>query len=450
MKISDIPEEAEKAAEKTKEKISEGAEAVKHGAEVVAEVATHPEELVPSRVKYAAKDFFRHEASGGIILVLASILALVIANTPLFGAYNYFLNVVDFRIGFADPHGMDFELEKSVLHWVNDGLMVIFFFLVGLEIKRELMEGELSTRDKAVLPFMAAIGGMVLPAGIYLFLNKDNPVGADGWAIPAATDIAFALGVLSLLGNRVPTALKALLLGIAVIDDLGAILIIAVFFSHGIVWPALYIAAACIIILAGLNYRKISALAPYVIMAVILWVAVLESGIHATIAGVIAALFIPMRCPRENNYSPVKTLEHGLHPWVAFAVLPIFGFANAGVPFTGMGWHDLLNPVTLGIAGGLFVGKQIGVFGMLWLTIALGFSPKPKDTNWLQLYAVSLLCGIGFTMSLFIGGLAFHDIEMQASVRLGVLVGSIASALLAYMVLRYASPVTEEKKVETT
>lgn len=450
MKISDIPEEAEKAAKKTKDKIHDGAEKVKEGAEIVAEVATHPEELVPSRVKYAAKDFFYHEASGGIILVFASLMALILANTPFFGTYNYFLNIVDFRIGFADPMGRDFEIEKSVLHWVNDGLMAIFFFLVGLEIKREFKEGELSSRDKAVLPLMAAIGGMALPALIYFMLNQDNPAGIGGWAIPAATDIAFALGVLSLLGNRVPTSLKALLLGIAVIDDLGAILIIAVFFSHGIVWPALYIAAACIVVLAGLNYRRVSALTPYVVMAIILWVAVLESGIHATIAGVIAALFIPMRCPKEDNYSPVKTLEHGLHPWVAFAVLPIFGFANAGVPFTGMGWGDLLNPVTLGIAGGLFIGKQIGVFGMLWISVASGLSPKPKGTNWLQLYAVSLLCGIGFTMSLFIGGLAFHDIEMQASVRLGVLIGSIISALLAYFVLRYASPDTQGKKVEKT
>lgn len=441
MEIKNIPEKADEAAH-------EAAKKVKKSAEVVVEVATHPEELAPPKVKYAAADFFHHEASGGIILVLASVVALVLANTPLYELYNYILNVVDFRIGFSDPHGADFELEKSVLHWVNDGLMVIFFFLVGLEIKRELMEGELSSRDKAVLPFMAAIGGMVIPALIYWFCNKDNPAGIGGWAIPAATDIAFALGILSLLGNRVPSSLKALLLGIAVIDDLGAILIIAVFFSHGIVWPALFVAAACVVVLAGLNYRKVSSLTPYVLMAIIMWVAVLESGIHATIAGVIAALFVPMRCPKEENYSPVKTLEHGLHPWVAFAVLPIFGFANAGVPFAGMGFQDLLSPVTLGIALGLIIGKQVGVFGLLWLTIVTGLSPKPQGTSWVQLYAVSLLCGIGFTMSLFIGGLAFSDIEMQASVRLGVLVGSIVSALLAYMLLRYAPQGAHAKKVE--
>lgn len=406
-------------------------------AEKVSGTAQH-QDGISGGVLSAAKDFFRLEAAGGIVLVVASLAALIIANSPLSDLYSYFLGTVDFRIGFSDPQGMDFELKKSLLHWVNDGLMVVFFFLVGLEIKRELMEGELSSRDKALLPFLAALGGMAVPAGIYILLNRDNPAGAGGWAIPAATDIAFALGVLSLLGNRIPTSIKALLLGIAVMDDLGAIVIIALFFSHDITWPALYVAAGCIAVLAGLSYRRVSTIAPYIIMAIILWIAVLESGIHATIAGVIAALFIPMRCSRDQNNTPLKTLEHGLHPWVAFAVLPVFAFANAGVPFKGMGTEDLLNPVTLGILLGLFVGKQAGVFGMLWLAVATGLSPKPANTSWRQLYAVSLLCGIGFTMSLFIGGLAFDTVEMQASVRLGVLIGSIVSAVLAYMILRFS------------
>lgn len=402
-------------------------------AEKTVDTVKHPEDLVGM-----ARKFIHLEASGGIILVAASLLALIIANTPMYGMYNYFLNEVDFRIGFSDIAGGDVEIKKSILLWINDGLMAIFFFLVGLEIKREFLEGELSSRDKAVLPLMAAVGGMAIPVLIYFYFNHHNPEGMDGWAIPAATDIAFALGVLSLLGNRVPSALKALLLGIAVIDDIGAILIIAIFFSHGIVVNALFVAAACILVLAMLNIRSVSTLTPYILISTILWVAVLQSGIHATIAGVIAALFIPIKCKYEPNYSPVRKLEHELHPWVAFAVLPIFGFANAGVPFSGMGWSDLLDPVTLGIAAGLFFGKQIGVFGLLWITIITKLSPKPQGTTWLQLYAVAILCGIGFTMSLFIGGLAFHGIEMQASVRLGVLVGSIASAILAFAILYYA------------
>lgn len=430
--------------------IKKAAEEAAHAVEVTADIVTHPEEIVPNKVKYAAKDFFHHEAAGGIILVMASLAALILANTPFYNLYDYFLHAVDFRIGFADQSGRDIEINKSILHWVNDGLMAIFFFLVGLEIKREFLDGELSSRDKALLPLMAAIGGMVIPAGFYVLLNAGNMNALKGWAIPAATDIAFALGVLSLLGNRVPISLKALLLGVAVIDDIGAILIIAIFFSKGIVWPALYVAAGCILVMAALSYRNVKNISPYLMVTVILWIAVLESGIHATIAGVIAALFIPMRGKNEGDPSPLESLEHGLHPWVAFAVLPIFGFANAGVPFTGMTMESLLNPVTLGIAGGLFIGKQIGVFGMLWLSIVTGLSPKPKGTNWMQLYAVSLLCGIGFTMSLFIGGLAFdHDLTMQASVRMGVLIGSIASAVLAYCILRYGPTTAPQEEKQT-
>lgn len=392
----------------------------------------------PENLVEMTRDFLRLEAAGGIILVAAALLALLIANSPLYPLYNHILNEVYVNFGLTGKDGFTFGLQKSILHFVNDGLMAVFFFLVGLEIKREFVEGELSTRQTALLPLLAAIGGMAAPALIYYGFNQGDSAALRGWAIPAATDIAFALGVLSLLGNRVPVSLKALLLGIAVIDDLGAVVIIAIFFSKGIVLPALVMAGLCILTLIFLRVRRVSCLTPYILVTIILWAAVLESGVHATIAGVIAALFIPMRCHRDKEYSPLRKLEHELHPWVAFAVLPIFGFANAGVPFAGMGFEDLLNPVVLGIALGLFIGKQIGVFGMIALAIKTGLCKKPDGAGWVHLYAVSLLCGIGFTMSLFIGGLAFDAIEMQASVRLGVLIGSITSAVLAYLILRFS------------
>jgi NhaA family Na+:H+ antiporter len=393
----------------------------------------------------AARYFFKMEASGGILLVFASLLALIIANTPLYALYHYFFDQVYFTAGFSDLGGKDLALEKPILLWINDGFMAVFFFLIGLEIKREFVEGELSSRERALLPAMAAIGGMVVPALIYYFINKDSPETLSGWAVPAATDIAFALAILSLLGSRVPTSLKVLLTAIAVIDDLGAILIIAAFYSHDVHLIPLYLAAAMLFVLIMLNYKKVSRLAPYILTGIILWVAVLESGIHATLAGVITALFIPVKCHRNPSYSPCKKLEHDLHPWVAFAILPIFGFANAGVPFDGMGIESLFEPVTLGIIAGLFIGKQIGVFVLLWLTIVLGLSQKPDNISWLQLYAVSILCGIGFTMSLFIGGLAFEQGELQASLRLGVLIGSILSAFCAYLLLIFSS-----KKQDTT
>lgn len=384
-----------------------------------------------------ATEFFKLESSGGVLLVIAALFALMLANSPFFGIYDYVLNQVKFGIGFTSVEGLDFEIKKSVLLWINDGLMAIFFFLVGLEIKREIVSGELSSKDKIILPAIAAFGGVLVPALIYYFINVNNPETIGGWAIPAATDIAFALGVLSLLGNRVPSSLKVLLLGIAVIDDIVAILIIAIFFSGEISFSALYVAAGAIFTLFLLNKKNAVSLTPYIFVTLILWIAVLESGIHATIAGVVAAMFIPMKDKNDNSISPLKNLEHDLHYWVAFAVLPIFAFANAGVPFTGMSFADLFNPVTLGIAVGLFVGKQFGVFGFMWLAILLRLSPKPEGANWVQLYGVSLLCGVGFTMSLFIGGLAFDAVDMQASVRLGVLVGSILSAIFAYCLLRY-------------
>lgn len=388
-----------------------------------------------NRILNMTAEFFRLEAAGGILLVLASAFALIIANTSLYGLYDYAFNGIDFRIGFSDTAGNDIEIKKTLLHWINDGMMAVFFLLVGLEIKREMVVGELSNRASAILPILAAIGGMLVPAGIYLFLNKENPSALAGWAIPTATDIAFALGVLSLLGSRAPMALKILLTAIAIIDDLGAILIIAIFYSDGLHTNALLFALLPIIGLFMLNRYGVGRRAPYILLGLILWMAVLKSGVHATMAGVITALFIPLSVDDERR-SPAKRLESDLHPWVAFLILPLFGFANAGVPFEGMGLNSLLEPVTLGIILGLVIGKQIGIFGTMWVAIKSGLCPKPEGANWCQLYGMSILCGIGFTMSLFIGGLAFTGVEMQASVRLGVLVGSLISAVTAYLLLR--------------
>jgi NhaA family Na+:H+ antiporter len=389
------------------------------------------------------RHFFRLEASGGIVLMLASAFALIAVNGGFYGVYNYVLNEVDFRIGLSDPQGLDFELKKSLLLWINDGLMAVFFFLIGLEVKREIVEGELSSRERVLLPAIAAIGGMLVPALVFYGFNKDIPDNLSGWAIPAATDIAFALGLLSLLGSRVPVSLKVFLTSVAIIDDILAILIIAIFYSHKIYIEPLYVAGITLIVLFAINKKNVPNLTPYILGAIVLWVAVLESGIHATLAGVLAALFVPMKAD-DSDYSPCKSLEHSLHPWVAFGVLPIFGFANAGVSFAGMGIDSVLNPVTLGIACGLFFGKQIGIFLLMFLTIITGLSPKPDGSNWGQLYAVSALCGVGFTMSLFIGGLAYADYDMQVSVRLGVLIGSILSAALAMYVMHLSCPKEKE------
>lgn len=388
----------------------------------------------------AATHFFKLEASGGIILVIAAIFALLIANSAAYDLYNYILNGMDFIFGFESKNGaIHLAIQKSILLWINDGLMAIFFFLIGLEIKRELLNGELSSRERALLPAVAAVGGVLLPALIFFFLNKDIPENMSGWAIPAATDIAFALGVLALLGNRVPSALKVLLMAIAVIDDLVAILIIAIFYSHDLHLSPLYFAGVSLVGLFLLNKFQISKTTAYVILGFILWIAVLKSGIHATLAGVITAFFIPLHCNKNPSYSPLRHLEHALHPWVAFMVLPIFAFANAGVSFKGLGLDALADPVALGIAAGLFFGKQAGIFLCMLAVIGLKLSPKPRNTTWLQLYAVAVLCGIGFTMSLFIGGLAYTGQEMAASVRIGVIIGSLLSAFIGYGLMHYAT-----------
>ena len=384
----------------------------------------------------AKSEFFRLEAAGGIILVLAAVVALVIANSPLAFLYNHILNEVHF--GY-NVEMFDLHLDKSVLHWINDGLMVIFFFLVGLEIKRELINGQLSSFDKAILPALAAVGGMAVPAAIFWFINKDSPQTLSGWAIPSATDIAFALGVLALLGSRVPLGLKVLLTAIAVIDDLGAIVVIALFYSQGLNIVSLIVAGWALAVLFVLNRKNVTNISAYVLFAVILWLGVMESGVHATIAGVVAALFIPLRSRKDPSYSPLMVLEHRLRPWIVYGVLPVFAFANAGVSFAGLSLHSLFDPVTLGIASGLFFGKQIGIFLVFLLVIGFKISSKPADVTWPQLYGVSILCGIGFTMSLFIGGLSYQNAFLQAEVRLGVMVGSVLSAIAGYVFLRLCS-----------
>ena len=386
----------------------------------------------PDYLKRGAQAFFQHQAAGGIVLMAAAALALIMDNSPLSWAYDALLQTpVVIQIGA-------FEINKPLLLWINDGLMAVFFFLVGLEIKREILEGRLSNRRQAGLPVIAAIGGMIVPAAIYIALNWHDPVALTGWAIPAATDIAFALGVLALLGPRVPVALKVFLLALAIIDDLGAIIIIAAFYTSNLAPAVLGIAAAGVAILAYLNWRGVTSLAPYLVVGLVVWVCVLKSGVHATLAGVVIALFIPLRAKNEHGHSPLKQVEHGLVPWVAFGVMPIFAFGNAGVALYSLSPSDLLEGIPLGIAAGLFLGKQIGIVGFVWVGVKSGIARLPDGVTWLQIYGAALLAGIGFTMSLFIGTLAFADPEQAAAVRIGVLSGSILSAVLGYAVLRYA------------
>jgi len=402
-------------------------------------------------LRHMALHFFKMESAAGIVMIIAALAALIVANSPLYHVYDYFFHGINLHVGAAGldeavhghGHGghhdvvFDYAINKSVLHWVNDGLMAIFFFLVGLEIKREFLEGELSSRAKATLPFIAAIGGMAAPALIYVLINMNYPENLSGWAIPAATDIAFALGALSLAGSRAPLQLKILLTAIAVIDDLGAILIIALFYTADLQLEPLYFAAGVLVAMFIMSRKGVSSAAPFIVMGLLLWVAVLQSGIHATLAGVITALFIPMKSKQDPSFSPAKNLEHSLHYWVAFGILPFFAFANAGVPFKGMGLYSLFEPVTLGIILGLVIGKPLGIFSLMALTIKTGICQMPNHTTWTQLLALSMLAGIGFTMSLFIGTLAFETLEFQASIRLGVLVGSTVSAVAGFLMLRY-------------
>ena len=387
----------------------------------------------------------RHDAAGGVLLMMAAALALVLDNSPLSWLYDSLLATpVVVQIGAL-------SIDKPLLLWINDGLMAIFFFLVGLEIKRELIEGRLSTWQQASLPAIAAVGGMVAPALIYVAFNAGDPTAIRGWAIPAATDIAFALGVLALLGNRVPPALKVFLLALAILDDLGAIIIIALFYTADLSLASLAIGGIGAAILIAMNLSGVTRIAPYLVVGLIMWVCVLKSGVHATLAGVIVALTIPLQAHDAEGRSPLRRLEHALHPWVVFGIMPVFAFGNAGVTLTGLSLDDLIAPIPLGIALGLFVGKQIGVLGFAWVGSRLGLCQLPEGVGWMQAYGVALLAGIGFTMSLFIGTLAFADPEHAAAVRLGVLSGSILSAILGYAVLRLSAPFpTPQTRIATT
>jgi len=382
------------------------------------------------RLPSALRQLLDSEAAGGLLLMGAAGMALILANSP---ASDFYFTALELPI-----FGM------TLLHWINDGLMAVFFLLVGLEIKREMLDGQLQTWSRRALPGIAAVGGMLAPALVYIAINRDDPLLLRGWAIPAATDIAFALGILSLLGPRVPVSLKIFLTTLAILDDLGAVVIIALFYTSELSAPALGLAGLSLVALIALNRFGVTRLWPYLLLGALLWVLVLQSGVHATLAGVALALTIPLQPTPgkpESISSPLHILEHGIQPWVAFLIVPIFGFANAGVALIGSDPRALLETVPLGIALGLFLGKQVGVFLFSWATIRCGLADLPAGASWLQFYGVGLLCGIGFTMSLFIGALAFPGMpEMSDAVKIGVLAGSLLSALCGWLLLRLAPP----------
>jgi Na+:H+ antiporter, NhaA family len=383
---------------------------------------------VPGKLK-GALAFVHHEAAGGLALMAAALAALILCNSPLAWLYDWLLQTpVGVRVG-------SLALDKPLLHWINDGLMAVFFFLVGLEIKRELLHGELSTIRQAVLPAVAATGGMAVPAAIYVAINAGDPLALRGWAIPSATDIAFSVGVLTLLGDRVPSSLKVFLLALAILDDLGSILIIAAFYTGGLHWSSLLLAAVGAAILGLLNARGVTRLAPYVLTGVFIWVCVLKSGVHATLAGVVVAVAVPLTSGGPDQPSLLERVEERLHPWVAFGVLPLFALANAGLSLRGLSPAQLLAPVPLGIALGLLAGKPLGIVGATWLAVRSGLARGPEGASWGQIVGVGFLGGIGFTMSLFVGMLAFPDPGHAAQVRLGVLAGSLMSALAGYLLL---------------
>lgn len=391
--------------------------------------------MTPPTPPHPIARLFKHEAAGGVLLMAAAVLALLVANSDLAPAYAAFLET---KLSILiNGEG----LSKPLILWINDGLMAIFFFQVGLELKRELMEGKLKEPRNVLLPGLAAAGGMAVPALVYLIFNASDPVTRGGWAIPAATDIAFAVGVLALLGKRIPSSLKIFLLTLAILDDIGAILVIAFFYTSELHLDYLVMALIPLLALAFLNYRGTHRIAPFVLFGVILWVLVLKSGVHATIAGVVTAFFVPLRC--RFGKSPLHSVEDGITPYVNFLILPLFAFANAGVVLTGMSWSDLFQPLPLGIAAGLFIGKQIGVFGSTWLAVRTGVAELQQGMTWPQIYGLSCLAGIGFTMSLFIGGLSFSEDAHMNSVRLGVLIASLLSAVTGYLVLRRVTTLPE-------
>ena len=381
------------------------------------------------------KTFLKLESASGILLMIAAVVAMAVANSPAQALYQALFEVpVEVRIGAL-------QIAKPLLLWINDGLMAVFFLLVGLELKREVLEGNLSDPSQIALPAVAALGGMLLPAGIYAFFNWGDPIAIHGWAIPAATDIAFALGVLALVGRGVPVGLKVFLLTLAILDDFGAIAIIAVAYTDQLSTGSLAMAAVAIAVLALLNRCRVLSIAPYILVGVVLWVAVLKSGVHATLAGVALAFFIPMKGQDEDD-SPLRRLEHDLHPAVAFGIVPLFAFANAGVSLEGVTLASAFAPVPLGIAAGLFVGKTVGVFGFAWASIRLGIGRLPEGATWASLFGVAMLCGIGFTMSLFIASLALDQggPAYEAATRIGILGGSMVSAICGYLLLRAVTP----------
>ena len=384
----------------------------------------------------ALTDFLKNEASGGLALMAMAVLALIVANSPLATLYEALLNVpVVVRVG-------GLEIAKPLLLWVNDGLMAVFFFLVGLEVKREVLAGQLSRPSQVAFPALAALGGMAVPAVIFVALNGTDPTAMQGWAIPVATDIAFALGVLALFGPRVPVALKVFLLTVAVLDDLAAIVIIAAFYTGNLSVISLTLAGVVLAGLAVLNRLKVRHVTPYALLGAALWVLVLKSGVHATLSGVVAALAIPYLKDEGEEESLAEHFEHMLHPWVAFGVLPVFAFANAGVSLSGLSLGFLLEPVPLGIAAGLFFGKQVGVLGLSWLGAQSGIARPPEGVRWRELYAVSLLCGIGFTMSLFIASLAYEGLgaDIARASRVGILAGTLLAAVAGFAMLHAVLP----------
>lgn len=379
------------------------------------------------------KAFIKNDASSGIVLVMFALLALILANSPLEGAYNEFLEFpVSITLG-------DFQIAKALILWINDGLMAVFFFVVGLEIKRELFYGQLSRPDQIVLPFLAAVAGIAFPAIIYTLFNYQDAVAMGGWAIPSATDIAFALGIFIIFGKYLPPSLKLFLLSVAIIDDIGAVIIIALFYSEDLSPTSLLIALIGLAVLFLFNRLKLENKTPFILVAIVVWAAVLKSGVHATLAGFAIAWFIPIA--RDKTKSMSHQIEHDLHAWIGFFVLPIFAFANAGVSLTHASIDELFTSISIGIIGGLFIGKQLGIFIACWLAIKLRLCKLPEGATWTQLYGVCLLCGVGFTMSLFIGSLAFESqgLAYLTQVKVGVLVGSIISAFAGAIIIKKAS-----------
>ncbi len=379
------------------------------------------------------KEFIKKESSSGILLIFVTILALLLQNSFMSTFYTSFLHTpVEVRFG-------DLQIAKPLLLWVNDGLMAVFFFLIGLEVKREVKEGHLSSLSQITLPGIAAVGGMVVPALVFIAFNRGDDFSMNGWAIPTATDIAFALGILSLLGQRVPISLKIFLMALAIIDDLGAIVIIALFYTSELSTMSITIAAIALLILLIMNRMDVAIKSAYIVVGIVLWVSVLKSGVHATLAGVALAFMIPLSSKDKEgkSFSMAKEMEHDLHNWVAFMILPLFAFVNAGVDLKGISIEEMAGPVPLGIMFGLFVGKQVGVFGFSWVAIKMGWASLPKDSNWTLLYGVSVLTGIGFTMSLFVDTLAYNDTQIyHYADKLAILLGSFLSAIVGYLILR--------------